>query len=209
VLGERTYQGKRCRKCGGTERYTKGCGCVNCLRSYAIEARQLYKANLGEQKTDTLPERACVGSVFGVPASADDDLDFLNSGDEASTAEPETSIDDLDLGLDSDLHTDDTDATLRPTHSNPLENQHDTLTHSNSLSGEEIDQEYILTEKEDDPSVPVCRDEKPEADPEPICPDCGCPCEADHEPIGGWLRRVSPWRCTICEWEDAEPAPEF
>lgn len=44
-------------------------------------------------------------------------------------------------------------------------------------------------------------------DPEPLCPECGCGVEAEHEQIGGWLHRVSPWRCTICDWEDNKAAP--
>jgi hypothetical protein len=46
-------------------------------------------------------------------------------------------------------------------------------------------------------------------DPEPLCSDCGCNVTADHESIGGWLHRVSPWRCTICDWEAPVNPIEF
>lgn len=48
VLGEKTYEGKRCKKCAATERYTKGGACVHCQRNYSVESRAALKRLLQE-----------------------------------------------------------------------------------------------------------------------------------------------------------------
>lgn len=49
--GDKTYHGKACKKCGGTERYTRGGGsCVACQRAHSIESRAALK-RIAEQET--------------------------------------------------------------------------------------------------------------------------------------------------------------
>ena len=159
-LGEKTYTGKRCKRCGSTVRYTKGSGCVECQKTSAIEARQLLRAARKGIK----------------PNPAADDLDFLG-------------------GSSFMAH----------------------MTHQKSYSASGHNHEYVEDRESpdliNDKVCPVrvekhlstCDSEtKPNSDPEPLCPQCGCGVEADHEDRGGWLQRVSPWRCTICEWVQSE-----
>lgn len=150
-LGERTYHGKPCKKCGATERYTKGSACVACLRAFSIESRQVFNASrLADQNLDFL----------GSETKIEDDLDFLSH--------PVT-------------------APLPPPREDKINKRR----------------------SEGTPSVPPRDSKNLNPDPEPLCPQCGCGVEADHESIGGWLRRTSRWRCTICEWEDVNPAPDI
>src|SRR5258708_5905193 len=48
--GDKTYHGKRCKKCGATERYTRGGGsCVACQRAHSIESRAALKRIAAEE----------------------------------------------------------------------------------------------------------------------------------------------------------------
>jgi hypothetical protein len=130
VLGDRTYEGKRCKRCSRTVRYTKGSNCVHCQKETMIEARALLRAARLHSPL-LLPEE----NKIEVPAVILEPRKEYNE-----TAVPRAGV---------------------PT----------------------------------------------TGDPEPICPSCGCGVEADHDEIDGWLRRVSPWACTICDWIDPAPPP--
>lgn len=74
LVGDKTYEGKRCKRCGGTERYTKGCGCVACQKSNAIEARQLLAAARRDSAKDldflgdyTVEALATIGKAKSIP----------------------------------------------------------------------------------------------------------------------------------------------
>jgi hypothetical protein len=42
--GDKTYIGKQCKKCGGSERYTRGGGsCVTCQRAHSVNSRAALK----------------------------------------------------------------------------------------------------------------------------------------------------------------------
>lgn len=53
-LGFQTYQGSVHEKCGTTERYTKGAGCVHCARAASregLEARRVLKLQALDNST--------------------------------------------------------------------------------------------------------------------------------------------------------------
>lgn len=180
VLGEKTYSGKRCKRCGSTTRYTKGSGCVACQKTSAIEARQLLRAarqkqNSGDGDLDFLGETHVVltSKIKKTPAKR---AQLTNS-----RSDPK-SIEELVNGLESG-ETGTGAGTLSLSNDNSVATE-------NGRFGE--------------------HDVSTAADPEPLCPQCGCNTEADFTQAesGGWLLRTSPWRCTICEWESPDPSPE-
>jgi hypothetical protein len=169
VLSEKTYYGKKCKRCGSTERYTKGSGCVACQKTNAIEARQLLRA-----------------ARRGKKPNSGDDLDFLETESQI-TRKNDTS---------------GTRAHVFPYSSNRI---------SRKYLGEGDAADIPVNKSKVIPVAPekhlsTCAS-VPEPDTEPLCPQCGCGTEADHEDHEGWLRRTSPWRCTICEWEDPAGPP--
>jgi len=176
LVGDKTYDGRTCTRCGGSERYTKGGACVHCMRAFAVESRQALKAaRLNSEE-------------------AGDNLDFLTvikpkrlrvsrgvTGRHTSTCDSQA----LDFLEDTSCHT---------------------SSQINSMKAEGIPESN--TARNEKSCDDVCR-KNLNPDPEPLCPDCGCGVEADHESIKGWLRRVSPWRCTICDWQDVNPPPSI
>lgn len=50
--GEIKYVGKPCKRCGGTVRYTRNAGCVNCEITRAIERQQRLRASFLSTKKE-------------------------------------------------------------------------------------------------------------------------------------------------------------
>lgn len=87
LLGDVTYEGKRCLTCNNTARYTLNAGCVECTRAASLKRKPRKSQgrtpvssseNRLHDATGTLLERGWFG---GRPASqADDDLEDLLGG---------------------------------------------------------------------------------------------------------------------------------
>lgn len=221
LLGERTYHGKACKRCRGTERYTIGSSCVVCQRAKVAEGAQLLRA-------------ARAGTLHIDFETRHQNLDFLDRPVVAVKAENEA-IDFLDLVPDrpythpahvlhttSDQKSSNKKKRLRtPTrlHTSPP-----TFIDGNTsnVSPEGIEDfgvqacspSEVIDDKQKNPDQMTCvgrvqacspNKTKPEPDPEPLCPQCGCGTDAEFVERDGWLRRVTPWRCTICDWVDSVP----
>lgn len=94
LLGDRTYLGKRCKRCNGTERYVSNGGCVACQLKYVKDAR-LVMSKISDDDLEALlggsenqkdfkaaeePEGGEVADLDGDPvdpAGEPDDLDDL------------------------------------------------------------------------------------------------------------------------------------
>lgn len=190
VLGEKTYSGKRCKRCGTNEKYTKGSGCVECQKTNAIEARQLLRA-----------------ARKGVKPNSDD-LDFLETRGSherahvnsrrahVQTPSPSDQLTKLTI-FESSTELSGEDTEQAP--NGAVGEGYGTLVQSRGDLKNTRVREYVSTVAATASAVATT------ADPEPLCPQCGCGTEADHEDRQGWLVRTSVWRCTICDWEGIDP----
>lgn len=58
LLGDKTYSGKRCRQCNGTERYLSNSACVACQTQYSRNARKVMRRISGDELAALLGEEA-------------------------------------------------------------------------------------------------------------------------------------------------------
>lgn len=69
IMGDKTYKGKRCKECGGVDRYTKGSSCVTCTKHSsdlirARTARVKAEDDLSDLMGETLvPDQAIDGTA--------------------------------------------------------------------------------------------------------------------------------------------------
>lgn len=179
VVGDRTYTGKKCKRCGATERYTKGASCVACQKHSAIEARQLLRAaRAATVETRVEQGAARVQQLFDSAEAAKplaDDLEFLN---ELNPENLGAATSQLDQGIIvKELEEGDENGRFAA----PCSTQTKTAGAS---------------PPDPEPLCPECGCNV-EADYFEVVADGG---------KAKWLQRCSPWRCSICDWVDSTPA---